>query len=70
MGGDQEAGAFGPRRSSPIYQALGGKGGERDLHEYCGRDRDGGYGAMVENWWPGRSAEGEEKPIPSWVQHG
>ena len=50
MGGDQEAGAFGPQRSSPIYQALGGKGGERDLHEYCGRDRDGGHGAMVENW--------------------
>ena len=25
---------------------------------------------MVENWWPGRSAEGEEKLIPSWVQHG
>ena len=50
MGGDQEAGAFGPQRSSPIYQALGAKGGERDRHECCGRDRDGGHGAMVENW--------------------
>ena len=27
-------------------QALGGKGGERDRHECCGRDRDGGHGAL------------------------
>ena len=45
MAGDQEAGAFCPRRS-PMCQALGGKGGERDRHECCGRDRDGGHGAL------------------------
>ena len=48
MAGGQEAGAVCARRSpmSGLRDTKGRSREERDGHECCGRDRDGGHGAL------------------------